>query len=102
MEIAITILTRLGISTKVEFVPFKRILSMLETGDADLTTTLKGSTFKPASLADLKGKTIGVVREFTYPAAFADDKDIKKSEAPNQAGLITMAHWTNDRPAGSI
>lgn len=117
MEIAVKALSNLGIKTSIQLVPFKRALAMLEIGQADLTTTLsfredrdayiqwsvpyrdsttyifftqKSSPFTPASLGDLRGKTIGVVRGFTYPAAFTDDVGIKKSEAPDTASLMNM------------
>jgi len=40
MEIAVKVLSNLGVKTKIQLVPFKRALAMLESGDADLTTTL--------------------------------------------------------------
>lgn len=117
MEIAVKALSNLGIKTNIQLVPFKRALAMLEIGQADLTTTLsfredrdpyiqwtvpyrssttyvfftpKNSTFAPKTLAELKGKTVGVVRGFTYPAAFAEDASIIKSEAPDTASLMNM------------
>ncbi len=117
MEIAVKALSNLGIKTTIQLVPFKRALTMLEGGQADLTTTLsfredrdayllwsapyrsstkyifftpKASAFAPKTLEDLKGKTVGVIRGFTYPTVFSDNAAIIKSEAPDTVSLINM------------
>ncbi len=117
MEIALRVLERLGIPTTVRLVPFKRALAMLETGQADMTTSLslrqerdayllwsepyrtdtaytfftrKDSPFTPARLEDLRGKTVGMIRGFVYPRAFAGDPDIGKVEAPQMESLVEM------------
>jgi ABC-type amino acid transport substrate-binding protein len=117
MEIAMQALGNLGIGTTVRMVPFKRVLVMLEEGQADLTTSLsfrqerdsyllwsrpyrtgasyaffcrKGSAFMPGRLEDLRGRAVGVVRGFVFPPAFADDPAIRKVEAPNIASLMNM------------
>lgn len=117
MEIALRALERLGVTATVQFAPFKRVLVMLEQGQADMTTTLsfraerdayllwsepyrtdttyvfftvKGSPFQPARLEDLRGRTVGMVRGFTYPQAFAGDPDIARVEAPHMESLVGM------------
>jgi len=117
MDIAIRALERLGITTRVSFVPFKRVLVMLENGEADLTTTLsrhperdgyllwsepyrsdtryifytrRDSGFVPRSLADLHGKVVGKARGFVFPSAFAEDPAIIKAEAPDNGKLLEM------------
>lgn len=108
IEIAVEALKRAGYQTEVKIVPWKRVLKSLEDGEADMTTTLsfkderdkyldwsvpyrmntvyhfytaKGSKLKIASLADLKGKTLGVTDGFTYPKEVTDSKDFTRDEA---------------------
>ena len=117
MEIALRALERLGVKATVRLAPFKRVLAMLEQGQADMTTTLsyrperdayllwsepyrtdttyvfftvKGSPFDPAGLEDLRGRTVGMVRGFAYPQAFAEDPDIARVEAPHMESLVGM------------
>ena len=117
MEIAINALNALGIKVVVQLVPFTRVLHMLESGQADLTTTLsfrkdrdaylfwsepyrtstsylfftrKDGTFIPAQFADLRGRTVGITRGFAYPPEFANDPAITKSEAPHHESLVGM------------
>ncbi len=117
MEIASTVLERMGIKTSVQIHPFPRVLAMLKSGEADMTTTLsfneerdaylewsipyrtgsgyrifslKESGFRPESLADLRGKTIGVVRGFSYPESFSGNRDILKLEAGDSGLLVRM------------
>lgn len=98
MEIAMTALEKMGVRTMVKLVPFKRVLAMLEEGQADLTTSLsyrpdrdaylywslpyrtdtnyvfftrKDSAFQPERIEDLRGRKVGVVRGFVFPSAFA-------------------------------
>lgn len=117
MEIALRALERLGVTATVRLAPFKRVLAMLEQGQADMTTTLsfrperdtyllwsepyrtdttyvfftvKSSPFEPARLEDLRGRTVGIVRGFAYPQAFAGDPDIARVEAPHMESLVVM------------
>lgn len=117
MEVAMKALNALGIKVVVQMVPFKRVLHMLEVGQADLTTTLsirddrdayllwsepyrsgtpylfftrKDGPFIPSQLADLRGKTVGITRGFAYPPEFANDSSITKSEAPHHESLVGM------------
>jgi len=117
MEIALRILERLGIHPTVRLVPFKRVLAMLEDGQADMTTSLslrperdayllwsipyrtgtsyafftrKDSSFAPEKLEDLRGRTVGVVRGFVFPKSFTDDAAIGKGEAPHMESLVGM------------
>ena len=117
MEIALRALENLGIRPTVRLAPFPRVLAMLEQGQADMTTTLshrperdayllwsepyrtdtayvfftvKSSPFEPARLEDLRGRTVGMVRGFAYPQAFAGDADIARVEAPHMESLVGM------------
>ena len=90
---------------------------MLEAGQADLTTSLsyraerdeylcwslpyrtdtnyifftrRDSDFEPGRIEDLRGRRVGVVRGFVFPAAFADDPAIEKVEAPHIPSLLAM------------
>ena len=117
MEIAMQALGNLGVRATVTMVPFKRVLAMLEEGQADLTTSLsfrqereayllwsrpyrtgasyvfftrKGAAFPPRRIEDLRGRTVGVVRGFVFPPAFSEDQDIRKVEAPHIASLMNM------------
>jgi polar amino acid transport system substrate-binding protein len=117
MEIALTALENMGVRTVVKLAPFKRVLAMLEAGQADLTTSLsfqpnrdeylywslpyrtdtsyifftrRDSPFKPERLEDLRNRKVGVVRGFVFPPAFADDPAIEKVEAPHIPSLLGM------------
>lgn len=117
MEIALRALERLGVNATVQFAPFKRVLAMLERGQADMTTslsfrperdayllwsepyrtdttyiffTVKGSPFEPASMEDLRGRTVGMIRGFAYPQAFLEDPHIARVEAPQMENLVRM------------
>ena len=117
MEIAVKVLSNLGVKTKIQLVPFKRALSMLETGEADLTTTLsfredrdayllwstpyrtdtayvfytlKGSSYIPKSLADLSKHKLGVIAGFTYPEALGKIPELTKVEAQDTEKLVAM------------
>ena len=96
IEIAKEALSRGGYQVEVKLVPFKRVMVMLENGEADFTTTLsfkperdkfldwsssyrdetiyhfyvaKGKTWPATTLADFKGKRLGVTAGFSYPKA---------------------------------
>lgn len=117
MEIAMTALENMGVRTVVKLVPFKRVLAMLEEGQADLTTSLsyqterdgylfwsmpyrtdtsyifftrRDSSFTPRRLEDLRSRKVGMVRGFVFPGAFADDPAIEKVEAPHIPSLMAM------------
>ena len=117
MEIAMAALENMGVRAVVKLVPFKRVLAMLEAGQADLTTSLsyrderdeylywslpyrtdtsyifftrRDSAFEPERIEDLRGRRVGVVRGFVFPAAFADDPGIEKVEAPHIPSLLAM------------
>jgi polar amino acid transport system substrate-binding protein len=117
MEIAMTALENMGVRTVVKLVPFKRVLAMLEAGQADLTTSLShraerdeylywslpyrtdtsyifftrsDSAFEPERIEDLRGRKVGVVRGFVFPSAFADDPAIEKVEAPHIPSMVGM------------
>jgi polar amino acid transport system substrate-binding protein len=117
MEIAMAALENMGVRAVVKLVPFKRVLAMLEAGQADLTTSLsyqterdeylywslpyrtdtsyifftrRDSDFEPKRIEDLRGRKVGVVRGFVLPAAFADDPAIEKVEAPHIPSLLAM------------
>ena len=117
MEIAMAALEKMGVRAVVKLVPFKRVLAMLEAGQADLTTSLsyraerdeylcwslpyrtdtnyifftrRDSAFEPERIEDLRGRRVGVVRGFVFPAAFADDPGIEKVEAPHIPSLLAM------------
>jgi polar amino acid transport system substrate-binding protein len=117
MEIAMAALEKMGVRAVVKLVPFKRVLAMLEAGQADLTTSLsyraerdeylcwslpyrtdtnyifftrRDSAFEPERIEDLRGRRVGVVRGFVFPAAFADDPAIEKVEAPHIPSLLAM------------
>jgi polar amino acid transport system substrate-binding protein len=117
MEIAMDALENMGVRAVVKLVPFKRVLAMLEAGQADLTTSLsyrterdeylywsrpyrtdtsyifftrRDSAFEPERIEDLRGRKVGVVRGFVFPSAFADDPGIEKVEAPHIPSLLAM------------
>jgi polar amino acid transport system substrate-binding protein len=117
MEIAMTALENMGVRAVVKLAPFKRVLAMLEEGQAELTTSLsfraerdeylhwslpyrtdtsyifftrKDSAFQPERIEDLRGMKVGVVRGFVFPAAFAEDPDIEKVEAPHIPSMLAM------------
>jgi len=117
MEIAVKVLSNLGVKTKIQLVPFKRALAMLESGDADLTTTLsfredrdayllwsapyrtdtayvfytpKNSTFVPKNLAELSKHKLGLITGFAYPDALGKIPDLIRVEAPDTEKLVTM------------
>lgn len=117
MEIAMAALENMGVRAVVKLVPFKRVLAMLEAGQADLTTSLsyraerdeylywslpyrtdtnyifftrRDSAYEPERIEDLRGRKVGVVRGFVFPAAFADDPAIEKVEAPHIPSLLAM------------
>lgn len=96
IEIAREALRRVGREVRVELLPWKRALLMLELGQADLTTTISrtrdrdrylrwtrsyrngakyqfytrhDSPLQINSLADLAGRRLGVVQGFFYPEA---------------------------------
>jgi polar amino acid transport system substrate-binding protein len=117
MEIAMSALERMGVRTIVKLAPFKRVLAMLEEGQADLTTSLsyrperdaylywslpyrtdtnyifftrKDAGFQPERMEDLRGRKVGVVRGFVFPSTFADDQGIEKVEAPHIPSMVGM------------
>lgn len=117
VELASLALGRIGVALRISMVPFARGLFMLERGEAQLTTTLSArddrgaylywsipyrtdvsyhfyvladGAFIPRDLEELRGKTVGTVRGFFYPAPFADDAAIRKLEAPDMPSLIAM------------
>lgn len=117
MEIAAETLGRMGIRAVTEIHPFPRVLALLKSGEAHMTTTLsfnperdayigwsipyrtgsgyriftlKESGYRPGSIADLRGKNIGVVRGFIYPASFAANREILKMEAADSELLVKM------------
>jgi ABC-type amino acid transport substrate-binding protein len=117
MEIAMTALENMGVRTVIKLIPFKRVLAMLEEGQADLTTSLsyraerdeylhwslpyrtdtsyifftrKDSSFQPERIEDLRDRKVGVVRGFVFPSAFADDPAIEKVVAPHIPSLLGM------------
>lgn len=117
VELARIALERIGVALRISMVPFSRGLFMLENGEAQLTTTLSvrddrgaylywshpyrtdvsyhfyvpaDGAFLPRSLEELRGKTVGTVRGFFYPAPFADDAMIRKLEAPDMPSLVAM------------
>ena len=117
MEIALAALKNMGVRASVKLVPFKRVLAMLEEGQADLTTSLsfraerdaylhwslpyrtdanyifftrRDSPFSPKRLEDLRNMKVGMVRGFVFPSAFADDPAIEKVEAPHVPSLLGM------------
>lgn len=117
VELASLALERIGVALKISMVPFSRGLFMLESGEAQLTTTLSvrddrgaylywslpyrtdvsyhfyvpaDGSFIPRSLKELRGKAVGTVRGFFYPAPFAEDARIRKLEAPDMPSLVAM------------
>lgn len=117
VELASLALERIGVAVKISMVPFARGLFMLENGEAQLTTTLSvrddrgaylywstpyrtdvsyhfyvpaDGAFIPRSIEELRGKTVGTVRGFFYPAPFAEDEAIRKLEAPDMPSLVAM------------
>jgi len=94
VEIAQSALDRAGYEMRLQLVPWKRALLMLENGDADLTSTIsrrddrdrylawsqpyrlganycfyarRDSELQLRSLDDLRGRSLGVVSGFHYP-----------------------------------
>jgi polar amino acid transport system substrate-binding protein len=103
VEIAREALRRAGREMRVELLPWKRALLMLENGQADLTTTIsrngdrdrylrwtqsyrnganyhfytrKGSALQLNSLADLAGRHLGMVQGFFYPEAISGQQGV--------------------------
>lgn len=103
IEIAREALRRAGHTLQLQLLPWKRALLMLETAQADLTTTIsrngdrdrylrwtqsyrngahyrfytrKGSPLQLKSLADLAGRHLGTVQGFFYPDAITQQPGV--------------------------
>lgn len=103
IDIAREALRRVGRQVQVELLPWKRVLLMLESGQADLTTTIsrnaerdrflrftqsyrngasyrfytrRGSPLTLRSLDDLAGRRLGIVEGFFYPQAITGRPDV--------------------------
>lgn len=100
VDIAREVCSRLGIGLRYELHPFKRVLTMLERGTADGSCVLRKTEarerfmaysvplftaqeavyfnrralpgFRWDALADLRGRRIGLVRDYAYSRAFQD------------------------------
>jgi polar amino acid transport system substrate-binding protein len=117
VEIAQEALRRAGYVMELKIVPWKRVLLMLEHGEADFTTSIgksgdrdaylawTSSYRKPAnyrfysrkdakgsirSLGDLNDKRLGVVAGFYYPPALLSRERTAIVQGPNMTGVIKM------------
>ena len=113
---------KIGVTPKFEEMPWKRALSEVKDGKVDAIFSLyvnderkgflefpdkglsyeknilvsrKGGDVKIATLDDLKGKTIGVVSEYSYGDTFDNFKDVTRDESVNAEMLLKKLE--NDR-----
>ncbi|OQX28223.1 MAG: hypothetical protein BWK80_01220 [Desulfobacteraceae bacterium IS3] len=116
-EIVLEICRRLKIDPEIQVLPWNRALKHIGDGKADAgftarrtaerenifyyaseilhlertsIFTLKGSNIKAGKLDDLKGKSIGVVRGYSYGPEFDNHKEIKKIDCDTDEDLLRM------------
>lgn len=117
IEIAREALRRGGYSVTVRLVPWKRVLAMLEKGEADLTTTIsrngdrsrylawspgyrnsvsyhfygrKGGKVVLKELADLDGRSLGLTSGFFFPPAITERLGVSLQTGSSVAQTVQM------------
>lgn len=113
---------KIGVTPKFEEMPWKRAISEVKDGTIDaifslysnderrqfldfpetglsyeknILVTKRGSALKINKLEDLKGQTVGIVREYSYGDAFDNDKDFTRDESADTEMLLKKLD--NDR-----
>jgi polar amino acid transport system substrate-binding protein len=116
-EIVLELCKRLGIEADIQVLPWKRALKNVEKGEADAIFAVrhneeraaflyypseplniektviiagKGSGIKVTGLDDLKGKSVGTVRGYTYDPKFDTHKEIEKIDCNDDAELVKV------------
>lgn len=108
-DLIVQAMKRAGHDVKVSMVPWARALLMANNGEADLVSSMwktaeretdylfsdpyyvnrvvfakrTGDVFEFKTLADLKGKTVGTIRDYSYDAAFLAATDFKREAVGN-------------------
>lgn len=117
VDIASEALRRAGYALELRLLPWKRVLLELETGQADFTTTISrrddrnryldwsppyrngadycffarpGAPFTLDSLAGLRGRTLGVVSGFHYPAPLVEAGGVRLMPGRDVGMLVKM------------
>ena len=117
VDIAREALRRGGYAVELRIVPWKRVLAMLEKGDADFTTTIsrngdrslflvwssgyrkavryhfygrKGGTVTLRALADLDGRSLGVTTGFFFPPAITERLGVSLHTGTSVAQTVQM------------
>lgn len=117
IEIAREALRRSGYSIKLRIVPWKRVLVMLENGEADFTTTIsrngdrsrylawtpgyrnsvryhfygrKGGKVVLRQLADLDGRSLGLTTGFFFPPAITERLGVSLQTGSSVAQTVQM------------
>lgn len=116
VEIFKEITDRLGWKTHYREVPFRRVLKLLQQGEADVMLGAREASGRDAYMtfvapafpadrrlfmyfdeanriehyADLYGKTIGVLEGATYFRRFDSDEQLRKEQAPRYENLMLM------------
>jgi polar amino acid transport system substrate-binding protein len=110
-DIAELIAGKVGLTFDYRLEPLARLIGDIKTGNLDLMIMIPGEELKPFALAeimpsnsvvltkagssiaqyaDLKGKTVAVLRGAVYDQRFASDDDIKKYEVDSYAIGLRM------------
>jgi ABC-type amino acid transport substrate-binding protein len=110
-DIAELIAAKIGLTFDYRLEPLARLIGDIKTGNLDLMIMIPGEKLKPFALAeimpsnsvvltkagssiaqyaDLKGKTVAVLRGAVYDQRFASDDDIKKYEVDSYAIGLRM------------
>lgn len=117
VELAREALRRVGLGLELELVPWRRVLLMLRTGNADFTTTISrredreaylhfstpyrmganyrlytraGSPLRITSLADLRNLRLGVIEGFHYPPVFMAQQGVQRVPGRDIGSLVAM------------
>jgi polar amino acid transport system substrate-binding protein len=117
VELAREALGRCGFDMRLELVPWRRVLMLLENGHADFTTTIartddrdrylawspayrrganylmytkSDSPLQVASIADLQGLRLGLVEGFRYPEPLLAQPGVQRIAGRNIANLVAM------------
>lgn len=117
IDIAREALRRGGLTLELRIVPWKRVLAMLEKGEADFTTTIsrngdrslylawtpgyrksvryhfygrKGGPHKLAALKQLDGRSLGLTSGFFYPPAITERPGVKLHTGSRLAQTVQM------------
>ena len=110
-DIAELIAAKVGLTFNSRLEPLARLIGDIKTGNLDLMIMIPGEKLKPFALAeimpsnsvvltkagssiaqyaDLKGKTVAVLRGAVYDQRFASDDDIKKYQVDSYAIGLRM------------